>query len=115
MQFKSWRDYYIFLRDYVKFSCLNCKYTGKLLDTDEEHTDGEYARHFCTYNIAIVRFDFQTLCSNWINEDTYEELPEIDERNFLFDEKYDAVFEERPYKRWSIEEIREVLNEEDTE
>lgn len=110
MRFKSWRDYYLFIREYVKFSCLNCRYCGDKLDVDEEHTDGDYARHFCTFNIAMVRFDFQTLCTEWESPDGHK-LPYDDERNFLFDEELDKMFDEDDGKLWSIDEIREVIKD----
>ena len=110
MRFKSWRDYYIFARDFMKHSCLNCKYGGARVDLDSEHSDFEYASVFCTYNISIVRFDFQTLCVSYVNEKTFKELPKEDIWNFKFPEKMKYVFDD-PNKKWSIEEVREAIKD----
>lgn len=108
MKFKSWRDFYIFVRDYAKYSCLNCQFCGKNLDVDDESLkDGDYARHFCSYFMAMVRWDIQPfVCVNWKSEDG-DPLPEDDDL-FLLDEHILKKLE-KGSRKWSIEEIRELL------
>lgn len=108
MMFKSWRDYYIFIRDYAKYSCLNCKYCGCDVDVDDEsNTDSTYVYHFCAYHMAMVRWDLQSfLCQYWISKDG-ERLPDDDT---LFDLSEHILKKlEKGDKKWSIEEIRELL------
>ena len=108
MKFISWRDYYIFLRDYVNYSCLNCQYGGNNLNIDEEHSDIDYATVFCKFNISMVRFDFQTLCIEWEDNEGHT-LPVEDGWNYKFSEKVLEVFESDDSKGWTIEDIREVI------
>ena len=109
-KFKSWRDFYIFLKDYCKFSCLNCYYGGARIDLSEYHEDGEYARLFCTENISMVRLDFQTICTKWEHEKTRKPLEEFYDKESMFDFS-DEIVEilSDDSKKWSIEEIRELL------
>ncbi len=111
VRFKSWRDAYIFLKKYGNFSCLNCKYSNHNLDTDKEHSDSEYVHLFCTDALAMVRLDWSFVCSNWVHEDTgatAEDVKECYSWN-LPDEVIDII--ENSEKRWSIDEIEELINE----
>lgn len=76
--FKTWRDAYIFIRDYSNFSCLNCKYGGANIDTTQEHPDSTYVYLFCKNAIAMVRLDFITVCNEWTNnqDKTLKDYPE---------------------------------------
>ena len=114
VQFKSWRDAYIFLKKYGNFTCLNCKHSSHNLDTDIEHTDSEYVHLFCTEWISMVRLDFQFVCSKWKHQDTGKELKDLGEHCYswnLSDSVIDTIEDEKNGK-WSIEEIEALINEE---
>ena len=116
VQFKSWRDAYIFLMKYGNFTCLNCKHSNHNLDTDLEHTDSEYVHLFCTEWISMVRLDFQFCCSKWKHQDTGKELKDYGEHCYswnLSDSVIDTIEDEKNGK-WSIEEIEELIYEEES-
>ena len=94
VKFKSWRDSYLFLKEYGSFTCLQCKGCNHNLDMSVEHSDSEYARFFCTKTISMVRLDFQFVCPEWENENG-DKITDEDEKN----------------GEWSIDEIRELVNE----
>lgn len=108
MKFKSWRDYYLFIKEFAKYSCINCKHSSAdIIDTSVEHSDGDYARHFCAYHMAMVRWDLQGfLCSHWSSIDD-ESLPN-DDVLFTIDEHILKKLE-KGNRKWSIEEIKELL------
>lgn len=112
VMFKSWRDNYIFLRDYGEASCLNCHYGGaEYTDDFESHTDSEYAHLFCRESISIVRLDLMMVCAKWRCNDTGKSLEEIGEDNFwkLPSQVIDIL--DKDDKRWTINEVRELINE----
>ena len=110
MKFRSWKDYYLFLMKYCKYSCLNCKYGGARVDLNEKHSDIEYARLFCTYSVSMVRFEFHTLCTNYVNDMNFKGLPKGEVWLFSFPEKLGEIFDDDA-KEWSIEEIEEAIKE----
>lgn len=115
VMFKTWKDNYIFLRDYASASCLNCAYGGtQYTDDSETHTDTEYAHLFCRESICMVRLDLMTLCAKWRHQDTGLVIEDIEEENMwkLSDKVIDALDEDD--KRWSIEEVRELIANEET-
>ena len=112
VQFKTWRDSYLFLKEFGNFTCLNCKHSNHNLDTDVEHTDMEYASLFCTEHISMVRLDFQFCCDKWEHQDTGEKLTDFDENCRVIKLSDEAIdFLDDKSKEWSIEEIREVYDE----
>jgi hypothetical protein len=106
MKFKSWKDYYIFIRDYAKYSCLNCSYCGNHVDTDEYNSDVAYTHHFCAYYMAMKRWDIDTfVCPQWKSVDG--EPADLEDVLFTIDEHTMRKFEKN--RLWTIDEIREVL------
>ena len=113
VQFASWRDAYLFLRDYANFSCLNCKYSNHNLDVNEEHTDHEYVTVFCKDAMAMVRMDFQFVCGRWVHQDngkTVEDIKDCFSWN-LPQEVIDIIENESDGKYWSIEDIEGVIKD----
>ena len=107
MNFKSWKDYYLFVKEFVKYSCLNCRYGTSNGVEPISSKDIAFASHFCTYYVAMVRWDLQGfICQNWESYDG-ETLPDDDEL-FTIDEHILKKLE-KGNKKWSIEEIRELL------
>lgn len=110
VEFKSWRDYYIFLKDYCNFSCLNCYYGGTHVDLSKEHTDSEYAHVFCRESISMVRLDLMSLCAKWVDEDTGKSLEEFIDAP-LFELSDDVINKlDETGKKWTIDELRALLN-----
>ena len=107
MKFKSWRDYYLFVKEFAKYSCINCKYSSAdKIDTSIEHSDSEYAQHFCIHYVAMVRWDLQGfLCQNWESSDG-ETLPNEVELFTLSEHILKKL--EKGNKEWSIEEVRKL-------
>ena len=114
VQFKSWKDYYIFLRDYGVFTCLNCHYGGNKLSDDEEHSNQDYAYVFCIHHIAMVRLDMQTFCINWADSKTGKELKDLglDTSQWSIPDEIIDLLDE-PDKEWSIDEVREAIENEE--
>ena len=113
MECESWRDFYIFLKDYCKFSCLNCFYGGARLDLSEEHSDNEYARLFCTENISMIRLDFQTICSKWQHHTSRKQLKDfVGEDRFDFSDEVADILDNTD-KKWTIKEIRSLIEDDD--
>ena len=113
MECESWRDFYIFLKYYCKFSCLNCFYGGARLDLSEEHSDNEYARLFCTENISMVRLDFQTICSKWQHHTSRKQLKDfVGEDRFDFSDEVADILDNTD-KKWTIKEIRSLIEDDD--
>lgn len=108
VEFKSWRDTYLFLLKYGKFSCLNCKYGGHNLDLNANNSDFEYSHKFCTEWIAMVDFAFQFVCEKWTDEDGNTVKGREDECAFNLPDK---VIEKISDGKWSFEEIEELVNE----
>ena len=110
VEFKSWRDYYIFLKDYCNFSCLNCYYSGAGVDLSKEHTDSEYAYLFCMESISMVRLDLMSLCAKWVDEDTGKSLEEYGDAPLfkLSDDVINKLNETN--KKWTIDELRALTN-----
>ena len=115
VQFATWKDYYAFIRDYGVFSCLNCHYGAKEVYTDdEEHKDTEYAHVFCTESILMVRLDMMTVCTKWTGKDGKRLIDFGEDTNqwSISDEVIDKLNEDTD-RKWSIEEIREVIEDEE--
>ena len=111
VQFKSWRDAYLFLLNYGNFSCLNCKYGGHNLDLDVEHSDVEYTHHFCSKTISMVRFDFQFVCGQWVSDKDGSMITDYDMDDCAFDLADEVIKEISNGEKWSFEEIKELVNE----
>ena len=110
VQFKTWRDTYLFLLNYGKFSCLNCKYGGHNLDLDVENSEFAYSHNFCTEHIAMIDFAFQFVCGKWTDKDGNTVEGREDECAFDLPQKVlDVLIDED--KRWTFEEIEELVNE----
>lgn len=109
MQFKSWRDYYLFVKEFAKYSCLNCEYGGDDEVGDDE-SDVVYSNHFCKYWVAMVRWDLQGfICQHWKSDIDGKGLPDDkDEEMFTLNEH---IFKklQKGNRKWSIEEIKELL------
>ncbi len=115
VNFKSWRDCYLFLKNYGNFTCLNCKGSSHNLDTDIEHTDSEYARFFCSKTVAMVRLDFQFVCSQWEHKDTNESLKDLADKGCeetwnISDRALEIL--DQGDRKWSFEEIKELVENE---
>lgn len=112
VQFESWKDNYIFLRDYGNCTCLNCHYGGATYTDDSEtHTDSEYAHLFCIESISMVRLDLMMVCAKWRHQDTGKSIEDIMEEEFwnLPSQVIDRLDEDD--KKWTIDEIRSLINE----
>ena len=111
VQFATWRDSYLFLKEFGSFTCLQCSGCNHNLDTSVEHTDGEYARFFCTKTIAMVRLDFMFTCPEWENTDG-ETIGESDMDKCIFNLPVEVIEKlDVDGKKWTIEEVRELVNE----
>ena len=113
---RSWRDAYLFLQKYGNFTCLNCKYSSHNLDTTMDHSDVEYALHFCSKTISMVSFEYMFVCKEWEHKDTGEHLEDLGEHCYswnLSDSVIDTIEDEKNGK-WSIEEIEALINEEES-
>ena len=115
VQFKSWRDAYLFLKKYGNFTCLNCRYSKHNLDTTVEHTDMEYTHHFCIKTVSMVSFEYMFVCSEWEHQDTGEHLMDYGEHCYSWNlsDKVIETIEDDGNGKWSIEEIEELINEEE--
>lgn len=111
VEFKTWRDYYIFLKDFSNFTCLNCYYGGSDVDLSEDQDDSNYAFLFCKENFSMVRLDMMSLCGNWKHENTGKSLEEYGDSPLfdLTDEQIDILNNRE--EKWSIDEIRELCDE----
>ena len=113
VQFKSWRDAYLFLKEYGNFTCLNCRHSNHNLDTAIEHTDSEYVHLFCTEWISMVRLDFQFCCSKWEHKETGKSLDDYGEDCYIWNipsSVIDAIEDEKN-GQWTIQEIEELIDE----
>lgn len=116
VMFESWKDNYIFLRDYGNATCLNCHYGGATYTDDSEtHTDSEYAHLFCIESISMVRLDLMMVCAKWRHQDTGKSIEDIQEEQFwnLPSQVIDRLDEDD--KKWTINEIKELINETSTD
>jgi hypothetical protein len=114
VKFKSWKDAYLFLKEYGNFSCLNCKGSNHNLDTDIEHTDTEYARFFCSTTVAMVRLDYQFYCRYWRHKDTGESIEDLVSKGCehtwnLPRDVIDFIEDEGNKRLWSVDEIRGLI------
>ena len=110
VQFKTWRDTYLFLLNYGKFSCLNCKYGGHNLDLDADNGDYAYSHHFCTEHIAMIDFKFQFVCEKWTDDKGNTVKGKEDECVFnLPEEVLNTIIDND--KRWTFEEIERLVDE----
>ena len=110
VEFKSWRDTYLFLLNYGKFSCLNCKYGGHNWDLTADNSEFAYSHHFCVEWVAMIDFAFQFVCEKWIDDEGNTVEGKEDECAFnLPQEVLDVIVKDD--KKWTFEEIEELVNE----
>lgn len=78
-----------------------------------EHTDSEYAYLFCTESSTMIRLDLMMVCSKWRHQDTGIGIEDIDDDEMW--DLSDKVIEllDGSDKRWTIEEIKELVADED--
>lgn len=114
VQFKSWRDAYLFLKKYGNFTCLNCRYSKHNLDTNVEHTDMEYTHHFCIKTVSMVSFEYMFVCREWEHQDNGKHLEDYGEHCYSWDLSENVIdtIEDDRNGKWSFEEIEELVNEE---
>ena len=111
VQFKTWKDSYLFLKEFGSFTCLQCTGCKHNLDTTKEHSDYEYSHFFCIKQVAMVDFGFQFTCREWENEDG-DTIKDSDMDKCIFNIPMSVIEElDVPDKRWTIEEIRSIVNE----
>ena len=111
MNFKSWRDYYLFIKNYAVCSCCNCKHTNtdNIDVNDESNTDATYARHFCVYHMAMIRWDLQGfVCPYWESVDG--DRIQMDSKVFLLHQDVWDFLEGNENHKWTIEEITRLQN-----
>lgn len=103
MRFESWEDFNKFLREYARCSCLNCYYGGvKELDSQ---------RIFCLHHIAMVELSLQICCGEWRSNDGLKSLEDYGEDTvWLLSDDIIELLETD--KKWTYDEIIEVINEE---
>ena len=108
VEFKTWKDAYVFLKKYGNFTCLNCEHSSHNIDTDAKHTDSEYVHLFCKEWVSMVRLDFQFVCSRWKHQDDGSALKDYVDCDMwnLSDEVLDVIDDG---KKWSIKEIEEEI------
>lgn len=112
MKFKSWKDQYLFVKEYATCSCFNCRYGGEIKESDK---DSDYVRTLCTRTLAMVDFQFQfPLCAEWENNDGKtlsdhegELLFSIDGIEEIDNDLHEWTFEEIMEKIHSYEEVKE--------
>lgn len=102
VEFKTWKDYYKFIQTYANASCINCHYTGKPVESDE---DSAYKRTFCTRHISMVEFAFMFICAEWIHEDSGRRLKDYGDCP-LWKVDLDVLDDEKVY---SFEEATEEI------
>ena len=107
VEFKTWRDAYLFLKRYNKYTCLQCKYYNEELDDNKEYSDAEYVRFFCPNQVSMVRLDFQQSCREWENENG-KKLTDIEDTLYTFSDKVADILSEIT-DRVSIEEVEEII------
>lgn len=106
--FKSWRDTYLFMLNYGKFSCLNCKHGGHNLDLDAENSEFAYSHNFCSEHIAMIDFAFQFVCDKWTDKEDNTIDGREDECIFnLPDSVIDIITSDD--RKWTFEEIKELV------
>ena len=112
VNFKTWRDAYIFLKEYCSASCLNCYYNGSKVDLNEEHKDIEYVRVFCLENISMVRLDKGLICcANWEHHESRKTLKDMGDAPLwkLSDEVIELLDTE---EKVTIDEVKELIENE---
>ena len=66
VQFKSWKDANLFLKEYASASCMNCKYGPNELDK------GQFV---CMKTLSPIRLDMVRVCVEWENDGkTFDDL-----------------------------------------
>ena len=113
VQFKSWRDAYIFLKDYCTASCLNCFYGGAKVDLNKEHNDADYVYLFCTESISMNRLDWMACCVKWEHQDSRKTLKDMEDEPLwkLSDNVIDKL---NDGGKRTIEEIKEIIGDDET-
>lgn len=108
VQFKSWRDFYIFLKDYARCSCLNCEYGGDRIDLNEEHNNVTYRNVFCTRTISMVNLELMTVCAEYIHQESKKTLKDFEDESWwtLPDDVIDEI---EKGGKWGIVEINELV------
>ena len=115
VQFKSWRDAYLYMKEYGNFTCLNCQYGRANLDTGDGHSDTHYARMFCREWVAMVHLEKQFVCEKWKHRRTGETLNgNLDCDMWNIPEEVAEIIDEDGTK-WSFEEIRGLVDEKSKE
>ena len=112
VEFVSWRDTYLFLLNYGRFSCLNCKYGGHNLDLTADNSEFAYSHHFCSKWVSMVDFSFQFLCEKWTDDKGNTVDGKENECAFnLSQTVLDVLVNED--KKWTFEEIKELVDNAD--
>ena len=109
VRFKSWKDSYLFLKEFGLFTCLQCTGCNHNLDTSMEHSDFEYSHFFCSKQIAMVDFYFQFTCREWENEDG-KKITEDDMDKCIFKIPSEVIENLDDNKEYTIEDIRGLVN-----
>lgn len=113
VRFKTWKDNYIFLRDYCNCSCLNCIYGGtKYTDDSETHSNIDYIHIFCMESLLMMRLDVRFVCAKWRHQNTGKCLEDYNNEDMwnLTDEVIDIL--DKDYREWSIDEVKELISDE---
>lgn len=110
VEFKSWRDTYLFLLNYGTFSCLNCKYCGHNLDLSADNSEFAYSHHFCSEWVSMVDFNFQFVCEKWTDTNGNNLQGREDECVFNLSDEVIKKLSSMD-KKWSFEEIEELIYE----
>ena len=109
MKFKTWKEQYLFVKEYANACCFDCRYGGEIKETTGK--DSDYVRTFCSKFISMVDFQFQfPLCAEWENKDgqMLNDISDDDTTIFRIDDdlldSLDTDYE------WTFEELKERIN-----
>lgn len=109
VEFKTWKDAYLFLKRYNKYTCLQCKYYNIELDDDKEYSDVEYVRFFCSNQMSMVRLDFQQCCDRWENENGLK-LINFEDTLYTFNEEITNILSQTTEKL-SIKDVEKIIQQ----
>ena len=109
VQFKTWKDSYLFLKEFGLFTCLQCTGCKHNFDTSKEHKDSYYSRFFCTKQVSMVEFSFQFTCREWENENG-DKITDNDMDKCIFNIPLEVIENLDDDKKYTIEEIRGLVN-----
>lgn len=109
VEFKSWKDTYMFLLKYGKFSCLNCKKGGHNLDLTADNSEFTYSHLFCNEWVSMVDFAFQFVCERWTDGET--SMDDVDKSECPFDlsDEVLEVLSDPNNGKWTIEEVDRLV------